>query len=111
MSICCGINFCARQQTVCYRDTADGAAHLAELEHQEDDLRSFFPRFTGGAIVGIEAGGYSAWFVELVEGLSHKVLIGDAAGLILNLLLRGEFPQVLERREVLWLLRYRHKPV
>jgi hypothetical protein len=29
--------------------------------------------------VGIEASGYSTWYVELVEGLGHHVLIGDAA--------------------------------
>lgn len=83
-------------------------------------------------IVGIEASGYSTWFVELVEGLGHRVLIGDAAeirrlakrrqkndrrdaGLILDLLLKREFPQVhrpsFESREVLRLLRYRHKLV
>lgn len=64
--------------------------------------------------------------------LGHRVLIGDAAeirrltrrrqknarrdvGLILDLLLRGEFPQAhrqpLDSREVLRLLRYRHKLV
>jgi len=72
------------------------------------------------------------WFVELVEGLGHRVLVGDAAevrrlarrrqkndrrdaGLILDLPLRGEFPQVhrppFESREVLRLLRHRHKLV
>lgn len=83
-------------------------------------------------VVGIEASGYSTWFVELVEGLGHRVLIGDAseirrlakrrqkndrrdAGLILDLLLRGEFPRIhrppFESCEVLRLLRYRHKLV
>jgi transposase len=83
-------------------------------------------------VVGIEASGYSSWFVELLEGLGHRVLIGDAAeirrrarrrqkndrrdaSLILDLLLKGEFPQVhrppFESREVLRRLRYRHKLV
>lgn len=87
---------------------------------------------TGEVVVGIEASGYSIWFVELIEGLGHRVLIGDAAeirrlarsrqkndrrdaSLILDLLLKGEFPQVhrpcLESREVLRLLRYRYKLV
>jgi hypothetical protein len=26
----------------------------------------------------MEASGYSTWFVELLEGLGHRVLIGDA---------------------------------
>jgi transposase len=132
MAIYCGVDFHARQQTVCYCDTTDGAIQLAELDHQEDDLRGFYSRFTGEVTVGIEASGYSAWFVELLEGLGHRVLIGDAtevrrlarrrqkndrrdASLLLDLLLRGEFPQVhrppFESREVLRLLRHRHKLV
>ena len=130
MTIYCGVDFHARQQTVCYCDTADGALHLGELEHEGDNVRGFYSRFTGDVVVGIEASGYSTWFVELLEGLGHRVLIGDAAeirrlakrrqkndrrdaGLILDLLLRGEFPQVhrppFESREVLRLLRHRHK--
>ena len=132
MAIYCGVDFHARQQTVCYCDTADGETRLAELDHQADDVRGFYSGFTGEVIVGLEAGGYSTWFVELVEGLGHRVLIGDAseirrlakrrqkndrrdAGLILDLLLRDEFPRVhrppFESREVLRLLRYRHKLV
>lgn len=132
MTVYCGVDFHARQQTVCYCDTADGQVHLKELRHEEDDARAFYSRLAGEVIVGLEASGYSTWFVELVEGLGHQVLIGDAAeirrlakrrqkndrrdaGLILDLLLRGEFPQVhrppFESREVLRLLRHRHKLV
>jgi transposase len=102
------------------------------LDHERDDVGGFYSGFAGDLVVGVEASGYSTWFVELVEGLGHRVLIGDAseirrlakrrqkndrrdAGLILDLLLRGEFPQVhrppFESREVLRLLRYRHKLV
>jgi transposase len=132
MTVYCGVDFHARQQTVCYCDTADGALHLSELEHEGDNVRGFYSRFITDVVVGIEASGYSTWFVELLEGLGHRVLIGDAsevrrlakrrqkndrrdAGLILDLLLRGEFPQVhrppFESREVLRLLRHRHKLV
>jgi len=132
MTIYCGVDFHARQRTVYYCDAADGAIQLAELDHQEDDVRGFYSTFTGEVTVWLEASGYSTWFVELVEGLGHKVLVGDAseirrlakrrqkndrrdATLILDLLLRGEFPQVhrppFESREVLRRLRYRHKLV
>jgi len=30
-------------------------------------------------IVGIEACGYTNWLEELIEGLGHKLLVGDAA--------------------------------
>lgn len=106
MTIYCGVDFHARQQTACYCDTADGAIQLAELDPQADDVCGFYSRFMGEVIVGIEASGYSTWFVELLEGLGRRVLIGDAAeirrlakrrqkndrrdaGLILDLLLRG----------------------
>jgi transposase len=132
MTIYCGVDFHARQQTICYCDSAGGEVRRAELDHERDDVGGFYSAFAGDVVVGIEASGYSTWFVELLERLGHQVLIGDAAevrrlarrrqkndrrdaGLILDLLLRGEFPQVhrpvFESREVLRLLRYRHKLV
>jgi transposase len=132
MAIYCGVDFHARQQTICYCDSAGGEIRLAELNHERDDVGGFYAAFAGDVVVGVEASGYSTWFVELVEGLGHRVLIGDAseirrlakrrqkndrrdASLILDLLLRGDFPQVhrppFESREVLRLLRYRHKLV
>jgi transposase len=122
MTVYCGVDFHARQQTICFRDSAGEESRLAELRHDRDDLRGFYSQFTGEVVVGIEAGGYSSSFVELLEGLGHRVLIGDAAeirrrvrrrqkndrrdaSLILDLLLKGEFPQVhrppFESREVL----------
>jgi transposase len=83
-------------------------------------------------IIGLEASGYSTWFAELLESLDHQVWLGDAteirrrarrrqkndrrdAELILDLLLRRVFPQVhrpsFESREILRLLRYRHRLV
>ena len=83
-------------------------------------------------VVSLEASGYSTWFVELLESLGHEVFIGDATGirrrarrrhktdrrdaeLLLDLRLRQEFPQVhlpaFESREILRLLRYRHRLV
>lgn len=132
MTIYCGVDFHARQQTICYCDSAGGEIRLAEVDHERDDVGGFYAAFAGDVVVGVEASGYTTWFVELVEGLGHRVLIGDAAeirrlakrrqkndrrdaGLILDLLLRGEFPRVhrppFESREVLRLLRYRHKLV
>lgn len=79
MSIYCGMDFHARQQTVCYFDTADREVRLQELRHDRDDIRGFYSQFTGEVVVGLEASGYSIWFVELLEGLGHHVLVGDAA--------------------------------
>lgn len=132
MTTYCGVDFQARQQTICYCDTADGLIQCHELHHDKDDIRAFYAQFTGDVVVGLEASGYSIWFVELLESLGHQVCIGDAteirrrarsshkterrdAALLLDLLLRQEFPQVhrpaCESREILPLLRYRHRLV
>ena len=115
-----------------YCDTADGVIHCRELQHDKDDVRSFYSQLSGEVIVGLEASGYCTWFVDLLESIGHQVRLGAAteirrrarrrqkndrrdAELLLELLLREEFPQVhrpsLESREVLRLLRYRHRLV
>ncbi len=78
MSVYCAVDFHVRRQTICYCDTADGEMHTHELHHQKDDLRSFYSQFSGEVIIGLEASGYSTWFVELLEKLGHQVWIGDA---------------------------------
>src|SRR2546425_666578 len=104
-----GVDFHARQQTICYLTTETG-------------------EFVGRVIVGLEASGYSPWFEQLLEELGHEVWLGDAteirrrarwrqkndrrdAELILDLLIHDEFPRLhrpsLESREILRMLRYR----
>lgn len=132
MPVYCGVDFHARQRMICYCDTADGESHCQQLDHERDDIHSFYAQFTGEVIVVLEASGYSTWFIELLESLGHQVWLGEAteirrrarrrqkndrrdAELIPDLLVRGEFPQVhlpsFESREVLRLLRYRHRLV
>jgi hypothetical protein len=41
MTIYCGVDFHARQQTVRFCDTASGEACLRELHHDRDDIRDF----------------------------------------------------------------------
>ena len=79
MTVYCGVDLHARQQTVCYRDSAGGGISLHELDHERDDVGGLYSAFAGEAVVGIEASGYGTWFVELMEGLGHTVLIGGAA--------------------------------
>jgi hypothetical protein len=42
MTIYCGVDFHARQQTICFCDTADGEVRLRELRHGADDVRPSF---------------------------------------------------------------------
>lgn len=132
-TVYCGVDFHARQQTICYLTTEDGVITTHELKHDnKEEVRNFYSQFPGPVLVGLEAGGYSLWFEQLLEELGHEILLGDAAeirrcarrrqkndrrdaALILDLLLRNEFPQIHRQtpvsRELLRMMRYRHKLV
>ena len=128
-----GVDFHARQQTVCYLKIETGELVVIELKHQnKDEVRAFYAQFSGRVIVGIEASGYSPWFERMVTDLGHEVWLGDAteirrrarwrqkndrrdAELILDLMLHDEFPRLHrptpESSEILRMLRFRHKLV
>lgn len=104
-----------------------------ELKHQDKaEVRDFYAQLRGPVLVGLEASGYSPWFEQLLEELGHEVWLGDAteirrrarrrqkndrrdAALILDLLIHNEFPRIhrppATSREILRMLRYRHKLV
>src|SRR5215207_2605594 len=126
-----GVDFHARQQTICYLTTETGELVTCELKHQDKEaVRAFYAAFRGQVIVGLEASGYSPWFERLLEELGYEVWLGHAteirrrarwrqkndrrdAELILDLMLHNEFPRLhrpaLQSREVMRMLRYRHK--
>jgi transposase len=126
-----GVDFHARQQTICSLKTDEGVISTHNLKHQDkEEVRAFYQQFSGRVIVGLEASGYSPWFEQLLEELGHEVWLGDAteirrrarwrqkndrrdAELILDLLIHDEFPRlhrpVMKSREVLRMLRYRQK--
>lgn len=129
----CGVDFHARQQTISYLTTEDGVVSTHELKHQNKaELKAFYAQFRGPVLVALEASGYSPWFEQMLEELGHEVWLGDAieirrrarrrqkndrrdAELILDLLLHDEFPRIhrpsVKSREILRMLRYRHKLV
>ena len=126
-----GVDFHARQQSICYLTTDSGEIRFQQLYHQDKAaLRDFYAQFQGQVIVGLEASGYSPWFERLLEELGCEVWLGHAteirrrarwrhkndrrdAELILDLMLHDEFPRLylppLQSREVLRMLRYRQK--
>lgn len=132
MTVYVAVDFHAREQTISYCDEADGEIHRLKLRHQYDDVRAFYERFTGEVIVAFEASGYSAWFEQMLAEIGHTIWLGNPAAirrkaprrqkndrrdadLMLDLLLKGDFPRVHgfseESRTVLRQLRYRHKLV
>ena len=126
-----GVDFHARQQTICYLKTETGELVTRELKHQDKDLvRSFYAQFQDHVVIGLEASGYSPWFETMLEQLDCEVWLGDAteirrrarwrqkndrrdAELILDLMVHDEFPRLhrpaVASREVLRMLRYRQK--
>jgi len=126
-----GVDFHARQQTICYLKTETGELVTCELKHEDKQaVRAFYAQFDGQVIVGLEASGYSPWFERLLEELGCEVWLGHAteirrrarwrqkndrrdAELILDLMLHNEFPRLhrpaVQSREVLRMLRYRQK--
>ncbi len=126
-----GVDFHARQQTICYLKIETGELVICELKHQDKEkVRAFYAQFKGLVIVGLEASGYSPWFERLLEELGCEVWLGHAteirrrarwrqkndrrdAELIWDLMLHNEFPRLhrpaVQSREVLRMLRYRQK--
>jgi len=126
-----GVDFHARQQTICYLKTETGELVISELKHQhKEQVRAFYQQFQAPVIVGLEASGYSPWFEAMLEQLGYEVWLGHAteirrrarwrqkndrrdAELIWDLMVHDEFPRLhrpaLASREVLRMLRYRQK--
>ena len=126
-----GVDFHARQKTICYLKTETGELVISELKHQDkEQLRAFYQQFQGQVIIGLEASGYSPWFEAMLEQLGCEVWLGDAAEirrrarwrqkndrrdaeLIWDLMVRNEFPRLHQplpaSREILRMLRYRQK--
>lgn len=133
MPIYCGVDFHSRQQLVAGCDTNDGEIIFTKLDHSDlERVREFYASLHGQVIVGLEATGYSQWFEDMLFELKHEIRIGDAAEirkrarsrqktdrrdaeLILDLLLKNEFPQIYrpdsESRAILQKLRHRHRLV
>ena len=126
-----GVDFHARQQTICYLKIETGELVFCELKHEDkEQVRAFYAEFPSPVIVGLEASGYSPWFERMLEELGCEVWLGHAteirrrarwrqkndrrdAELILDLMLHEEFPRLhrpaVQSREVMRMLRYRQK--
>src|SRR3954451_5515327 len=61
-----GVDFHARQQTICYLKTETGELVISELKHEDkEQVRAFYQQFQEPVIVGLEASGYSPCFEAL----------------------------------------------
>ena len=80
MTVYIGVDFHARQQTISYLTTEEGAIqHLVLLHDNPVAVRAFYAQFAGQrVVVGFESSGYAAWFEELLEELGCEIWIGHA---------------------------------
>ena len=128
MTLYIGVDFHPHQQTVAWCDTITGETETFDMPHDIEQVRKFYLTLPEPAVIGIEASVRAAWFENMLFETDHKLLVGNPvlirkratsrhkndrrdAKLILQLLMRDEFP-VLWRRphesnQVLEILRLR----
>ncbi len=113
MTLYIGVDFHPYQQSVSYCDTGQGEVHQTSLIHNVEQVRRFY-RQLPKAVVGIEASCTAAWFEQMLFDLGHELRVGNPtairararsrhksdkrdADLILDLLLKDEFPTLWRR--------------
>jgi transposase len=128
MTLYIGVDFHPHQQTVAWCDTETGESKTVELVHEMGQVREFYSSLPEPAIIGIEASARAIWFENMLFENGHKLFVGNPvlirkratsrhkndrrdAELILELLLRGEFPALWRRslasNQILEILRLR----
>jgi transposase len=127
-----GCDFHSRTQQIAVLDTETGEVVEKRLEHEGGEAKRFYEGLKEAALVGIETTGYTRWFAEMLAELGHELVVGEAgkirakdprkqkhdrrdAQLILDLLVRGDFPRVWlpppQERDVRVLVEHRHQLV
>lgn len=132
MTLYIGVDFHPHQQTVAWCDSETGETRTLDLKHDPETVRQFYSSLPEPATIGIEAAGQATWFENMLFETGHKLFVGNPvlirkratsrhkndrrdAELILELLLRGEFPAIWRRpresNQVIDILGLRHKLV
>ncbi len=133
MAIVIGCDLHSRFQQVAVMDLGTGEVLCEQrVEHEGDQVRSFYQRWSGPVAVAIEATGYTAWFAQLLAELGHQLVAGDAARLrameprrqktdrrdalhLANVFASGRYPAIWladpARRDLRHLLLHRHRLV
>jgi len=127
-----GCDFHPGFEQIAMVDSGSGEVRHLRLAHKEE-ARQFYAGLAGQEVlVGVEACGYTQWYEQMLEGMGHRLQIGDAAairasyvrkqktdrrdaGHILRLLVEGRFPSLWvpssAERDARQLIVHRHKRV
>lgn len=132
MELYLGVDFHPHQQTVAWCDKRTGETKTFDLAHDLEKVREFYYSLPEPATIGIEASARARWFEKMLFESEHKLLVGNPvlirkravsrhkndrrdAELILDLLLKGEFPSLWRRppesEQILDILRLRSNMV
>lgn len=132
MTLYIGVDFHPFQQTLSWCDTRTGETDTVDLKHDPVAVRAFYSSLPEPGIVGIEASARAVWFENMLFETGHKLFVGNPvlirkratsrhkndrrdAELILELLMRDEFPAIWRRPtesdQVIEILGLRHKLV
>lgn len=119
-------------ENIAVLDTETGEVIERRLEHENGQARAFYASLPRGALVGIEATGYTQGFQRMLSELGRELWIGDPAAIrasdvrrqktnrrdaehLLDLLLTKKFPRIwvpsADERDLRQLLLHRHKLV
>jgi transposase len=116
MTLYIGVDIHPHQQTVAWCDKSTGEIRTEDLKHDLEAVRSFYSRLPEPAVIGIEATSKMAWFEKMLFETGHKLLVGNPvlirkratsrhkndrrdAELILDLLMKDEFPFIWRRTQ------------
>lgn len=114
MTLYIGVDFHPHQQTAAWCDTETGETDTLDLKHDLEDVRQFYSSLKEPAVVGIEASARAVWFERMLFETGHKLFVGNPvlirkratsrhkndrrdAELILELMMRDEFPAIWRR--------------
>lgn len=132
MTLYIGVDFHPHQQTAAWCNTQTGETRTIDLAHDLEKVREFYQTLPEPAIIGIEASARAVWFENMLFETGHKLFVGNPvlirkratsrhkndrrdAELILELLMRDEFPALWRRpqssNQVLEILRLRQSLV
>lgn len=132
MTLYIGVDFHPHQQTLSWCDTSTGETDTVDLKHDPEAVRAFYSSLPEPGVVGIEASARAVWFENMLFETGHKLFVGNPvlirkratsrhkndrrdADLILELMMRGEFPAIWRRPpesdQVIDILALRHKLV
>ncbi len=127
MTLYIGVDFHPHQQTVAWCDTQTGETDTRTLPHNLSEVLKFY-QSVSPSIVGIEASSRAVWFEQLLEETNHQLLVGNPtlirararsrrksdnrdAQLILDLLVKNEFPAIWRRPQAIDVLHLRRQLV